>query len=102
MSDGELLDHGSAVDSGVVTSTAAGNVGMSSGHLADSPHRGYYIWNESARPGKPQGKNLINCIYINEKGSFVLKWRRTLTYCWPRMINSNEMFLPYQIMIIFF
>jgi hypothetical protein len=58
MSDGELLDHGSAVDPGVGAATATGNVGMSSGHLADSPHRSYFIWKEPPRPGQPQGKSL--------------------------------------------
>ena len=59
MSDGELLDPvTSSGDASIPVS--AGNVVMSSGHLADSPHRSYYIWKEPPRQqqqqqGPPQG-----------------------------------------------
>jgi hypothetical protein len=55
MSDGELLDP---VTSSPDSSLQVSGPVMSSGHLADSPHRSYYIWKEPPRQqGPPQGKN---------------------------------------------
>lgn len=50
MSDGELLEP--VTEPAVPVSGPGGSVVMSSGHLADSPHRSYYIWKEPPRPGQ--------------------------------------------------
>ena len=66
MSDGELLDPVAASSEANIPISGVGNpVGMSSGHLADSPHRSYYIWKEPPRQqqqqqqGPPQGMFLL-------------------------------------------
>jgi hypothetical protein len=66
MSDGELLDPVAASAEANIPISGVGNaVGMSSGHLADSPHRSYYIWKEPPRQqqqqqqGPPQGKFFV-------------------------------------------
>jgi hypothetical protein len=69
MSDGELLDPVAASSDANIPISGVGNpVGMSSGHLADSPHRSYYIWKEPPRQqqqqqqqqqGPPQGMFLL-------------------------------------------
>ena len=84
MSDGELLDPvTSSGDASIPVS--AGNVVMSSGHLADSPHRSYYIWKEPPRQqqqqqGPPQG----SYFYVQIPQARV----------WAHYISTLVLFLP--------
>ena len=77
MSDGELLDPVVASSEANIPISGVGNpVGMSSGHLADSPHRSYYIWKEPPRQqqqqqqGPPQGMFFVILLHPKNKQPF--------------------------------